>query len=107
MPVTRKLGPSPQGREADPAHIRAPITFPADSLSLPDAYARSLFEMSSELPPHIRDYAASNHYDVSGGTGDSSITPTWSRSSSSSTSARVLWHCGNPHEGEPYRLLGG
>jgi hypothetical protein len=68
MPVTRKLGPSPQGREADPAHIRAPITFPADSLSLPDAYARSLFEMSSELPPHIRDYAASNHSDVREGT---------------------------------------
>lgn len=42
----------------------APITFPADSSGLPDAYARSLFEMSSELPPHMCEYAASNHYDV-------------------------------------------
>jgi len=45
----------------------SPITFPADSSSLPDAYARSLFDMSSELPPHMREYAASNHYDVSEG----------------------------------------
>ena len=42
----------------------APITFPADSSSLPDVYARSLFDMSSELPSHMREYAASNHYDV-------------------------------------------
>lgn len=42
----------------------APITFPAESSSLPDVYARSLFDMSSELPPHMREYAASNHDDV-------------------------------------------
>jgi hypothetical protein len=45
----------------------SPITFPADSSSLPSVYARSLFEMSSELPPHMRTYAAKNHYDVSEG----------------------------------------
>jgi hypothetical protein len=45
----------------------SPITFPASSSSLPDAFARSLFDMSSELPPHMRDYAASNHFDVSEG----------------------------------------
>lgn len=27
----------------------------------------SLFEMSSELPLHMREYAANNHYDVSDG----------------------------------------
>ena len=42
----------------------APITFPAESSGLPDVYARSLFDMSSELPPHMREYAASNRYDV-------------------------------------------
>jgi hypothetical protein len=45
----------------------SPITFPADVSVLPDVYARSLFEMSSELPPHMRAYAASNHYQVTDG----------------------------------------
>jgi hypothetical protein len=45
----------------------APITFPADSSSLPDVHARTLFEMSSELPPHMREYATGNHYDVRDG----------------------------------------
>jgi hypothetical protein len=45
----------------------SPITFPADSSSLPNVYARNLFEMSTELPPNMRAYAASNHYDVSEG----------------------------------------
>lgn len=45
----------------------SPVTFPADATDLPDAYARSLFDMSSELPPHMRDYAASNHYNVTTG----------------------------------------
>jgi hypothetical protein len=44
-----------------------PITFPADSSTLPNVYARSLFDMSSELPPHMREYAASSHYDVQDG----------------------------------------
>jgi hypothetical protein len=52
-------------------HISAaggsPFTFPADAAGLPDPHARSLFEMSSELPPHMRDYAASNHYNVTTG----------------------------------------
>jgi hypothetical protein len=45
----------------------SPITFPADESTLPDVYARSLFEMSSELPPHMLAYAASNHYQVNDG----------------------------------------
>lgn len=45
----------------------SPITFPANSSSLPNVYARSLFDVSSELPPHMREYAANNHYDVSEG----------------------------------------
>jgi hypothetical protein len=45
----------------------AAITFPASTASLPNVYARTLFEMSSELPPHMREYAASNHYDVTEG----------------------------------------
>jgi hypothetical protein len=45
----------------------SPITFPADASALPNVYARSLFEMSSELPPHMRAYAASNHYQVTDG----------------------------------------
>jgi hypothetical protein len=45
----------------------SPITFPADASVLPNVYARSLFEMSSELPSHMRAYAASNHYQVTEG----------------------------------------
>lgn len=45
----------------------APITFPADTSRLPNVYARSLFEMSSELPQHMRAYAANNHYEVTEG----------------------------------------
>jgi len=45
----------------------SPTTFPADTSRLPNVYARSLFEMSSELPPHMREYAAHNHYEVSEG----------------------------------------
>lgn len=45
----------------------SPITFPADESPLPDVYARSLFEMSSELPAHMLAYAASNHYQVNDG----------------------------------------
>jgi hypothetical protein len=45
----------------------SPITFPADQSVLPNVYARSLFEMSSELPPHMRAYAANKHYNISEG----------------------------------------
>ena len=52
-------------------HISAiggsPITFPAASAGLPDAYARSLFEMSSVLPSHMRSYAEHNGYQISDG----------------------------------------
>lgn len=33
------------------------ILFPDDMDSLPDDYAKALFQMSSVLPPHMRDYA--------------------------------------------------
>lgn len=50
-------------------HISAvggsPITFPDTTVQLPDAYARSLFAMSSVLPSHMRSYAAQNGYQVS------------------------------------------
>lgn len=52
-------------------HISAvggsPITFPASSAVLPDAYSRSLFEMSSVLPSHMRSYAEHNGYQISDG----------------------------------------
>ncbi|MEV8437434.1 vWA domain-containing protein [Actinosynnema sp. NPDC051121] len=35
----------------------APVTFPDTDVALPDAYARTLFGMSSLLPPHMRFYA--------------------------------------------------
>ena len=34
-----------------------PVTFPDTDVALPDAYARTLFGMSSPLPPHMRFYA--------------------------------------------------
>lgn len=34
-----------------------PVTFPDTDAALPDAYARTLFGMSSPLPPHMRFYA--------------------------------------------------
>jgi hypothetical protein len=43
----------------------APITFPDNETQLPDAYARSLFEMSSLLPSHMRMYAMQNGYPIS------------------------------------------
>lgn len=41
-----------------------PIAFPDTDASLPDAYARTLFEMSSVLPPQARGYAAKVGYQV-------------------------------------------
>jgi hypothetical protein len=35
----------------------APVTFPDSETTLPDAYSRTLFNMSSLLPPHMRSYA--------------------------------------------------
>jgi hypothetical protein len=46
----------------------SPITFPDSISNLPDAYARSLFDMSSILPPHMRSYAAQNNFPVSDAT---------------------------------------
>lgn len=34
-----------------------PVTFPDTDVALPDTYARTLFSMSSPLPPHMRFYA--------------------------------------------------
>jgi hypothetical protein len=35
----------------------SPVTFPDNDGGLPDAYSRTLFGMSSLLPPHMRSYA--------------------------------------------------
>ena len=43
----------------------ASVAFPDTDAGLPDAYARTLFEMSSPLPPHMRQYAAQQGYSVS------------------------------------------
>jgi hypothetical protein len=52
-------------------HISAaggsPVIFPDNASSLPNVYARSLFDMSSELPPHMRVYAAQKHSNVTEG----------------------------------------
>ncbi|GII93658.1 vWA domain-containing protein [Sinosporangium siamense] len=41
------------------------VTFPDDVEGLPDSYARTLFEMSSPLPPHMRTYAEQEGFKVS------------------------------------------
>jgi len=46
----------------------ASVAFPDTEAGLPDAYSRTLFQMSSPLPPHMRDYAAQQGYSVSTGT---------------------------------------
>ncbi|TCO44687.1 vWA domain-containing protein [Actinocrispum wychmicini] len=43
----------------------APITFPNSPGALPDTYSRTLFKMSSPLPPHMRTYAAQQGFAVS------------------------------------------
>jgi hypothetical protein len=45
-----------------------PITFPASSAKLPDKYATMLFNISSELPPQIRDELGMEGYPVEPGT---------------------------------------
>ncbi|HEY3683645.1 MAG TPA: vWA domain-containing protein [Streptosporangiaceae bacterium] len=42
----------------------SPVTFPDSDAGLPDAYARTLFAMSSELPPHMQSYARQNGYPI-------------------------------------------
>jgi len=46
------------------AKPEAPISYPETGAGLPDEYARQLFEMSSPLPPHIREAARSEGYDI-------------------------------------------
>lgn len=41
-----------------------PIEFPHSDLELPDQYAKQLFQMSSELPEHIRTAARAEGYSV-------------------------------------------
>lgn len=41
-----------------------PVTFPDSDTGLPDAYSRTLFSMSSVLPPHMQSYARHNGYPV-------------------------------------------
>ena len=45
----------------------APVVFPASDANLPDDFARLLFGMSSELPPHMNAYAATQGIAVSAG----------------------------------------
>lgn len=45
-----------------------PVTFPNSDGTLPDAYARTLFGMSSLLPPHMRSYAAQQGFDANDST---------------------------------------
>ena len=40
------------------------IEFPDNEISLPDQYAQLLFQMSSVLPEHIRDFARAEKYQV-------------------------------------------
>jgi hypothetical protein len=48
---------------------RAPtVEFPATGEALPDAFARRLFDMSSELPPHLQAAARQEGYEVGSGT---------------------------------------
>ncbi len=48
---------------------RAPtVEFPSTDEALPDAFARRLFGMSSELPPHLQVAACQEGYDVGAGT---------------------------------------
>lgn len=44
----------------------SPIVLPASEHILPDAYAKMLFRMSSELPPHLINYAQDKGFKVSG-----------------------------------------
>lgn len=48
--------------------VAAPITFPAKSAELPDRYAAMLFNISSEVPPQIREELALEGYPVEPGT---------------------------------------
>lgn len=45
-----------------------PATFPDSELSLSNAYAKQLFQISSVLPPGMREYAATQGYRTSDGT---------------------------------------
>lgn len=45
-----------------------PLAFPDNDGSLPNAYARTLFGMSSLLPPHMRSYATQQGFSVSDST---------------------------------------
>ncbi|MEU5694460.1 vWA domain-containing protein [Actinosynnema sp. NPDC020468] len=42
----------------------SPTTFPDSDAALPDAYSRTLFDMSSPLPPHMRSYALQQGFKV-------------------------------------------
>jgi hypothetical protein len=47
---------------------REPVTFPDSDVSLPNSYAKTLFNMSSSLPEHMRAYAQQQGHVVSDGT---------------------------------------
>jgi hypothetical protein len=46
----------------------APVEFPASDDSLPDTFARRLFEMSSTLPPHLQAAARQEGFEANEGT---------------------------------------
>jgi hypothetical protein len=46
----------------------APVTFPDSDIGLPNTYAKTLFNMSSPLPEHMRAYAQQQGHAVSDGT---------------------------------------
>jgi hypothetical protein len=46
----------------------APISFPDNDATLPNQYARTLFNLSSTLPDHMRAYAQQQGFTVSDGT---------------------------------------
>lgn len=50
------------------SHKGAPIEFPESEDSLPDKYAKLLFNLSSFLPSYMRDAASQEGYSVSDGT---------------------------------------
>ncbi len=44
----------------------APVLYPSDTAGLLDEFAKQLFEMSSPLPPHIKDAAKAEGYPIAG-----------------------------------------
>ncbi|HEU5328906.1 MAG TPA: vWA domain-containing protein, partial [Thermomicrobiales bacterium] len=50
------------------SHQAAPVQFPSDAAALPDKWAKLLFNLSSPLPPFMREIAGQEGFPVSEGT---------------------------------------